>query len=415
MRYPILALLILASTCVAWGAGLTVEPETILPAAEQSGIQATPALAFGDKLYLAAWREGWPGKGGKARIFAARIFTAGKILDARPIAVAPAGQGLQERPRVAFGGGVFLLVWQDFNGKDCDILAARVGLDGKLRDSRPLPVAVGPRTQALPDVASNGRSFLVVWQGLVSDETSYRGFAAAVTADGKVGAPIETGATPQPKIAWNGNSYLVACGGAGFWSGEVRGILLGADGRPAGKPTPLLGGTKAANFSISAVPGKGWLVVSHRSAPDPWGWGGPGAMRAAFVNLQGKPENSTREESPQSRLPNWLDVGREKTKTSTWPWGYSASAWDGKQSVVVWQRYHLAGEKMTNLVNCDLIAARVDGFKSLDPDGVPVAASDAEETRPALASDGAGRLLCVYEKHAQDGVAAIAMRAMLTP
>ena len=65
--------------------------------------------------------------------------------------------------------------------------------------------------------------------------------------------------------------------------------------RPASR-LPVLGGTKAANFSISAVPGKGWLVVSHRSPPDPWGWGGPGAMRAAFVNLEGKPENSTREE-----------------------------------------------------------------------------------------------------------------------
>ena len=30
--------------------------------------------------------------------------------------------------------------------------------------------------------------------------------------------------------------------------------------------------------------------------------------------------------------------------------------------------------------------------------GVPVAASNAEERRPALASDGAGRLLLVYEK-----------------
>ena len=82
----------------------------------------------------------------------------------------------------------------------------------------------------------------------------------------------------------------------------------------------MLGGTKAANFSISAVPDKGWLVVSHRSPPDPWGWGGPGAIRAAFVNLEGKPENLLKEESPQTRLPNWLDMGREKSKTATWPW-----------------------------------------------------------------------------------------------
>ena len=42
-----------------------------------------------------------------------------------------------------------------------------------------------------------------------------------------------------------------------------------------------------------------------------------------------------------------------------------------EQSVVVWQRYHLGGEKMTKFLKCDVIAARVDGIKSLDPAGVP--------------------------------------------
>ena len=104
-------------------------------------------------------------------------------------------------------------------------------------------------------------------------------------------------------------------------------------------------------------------------------------------------------------------MGREKTKTSTWPWGYSAKRVGreavGRRLAAV----PLAGEKMTNFVNCDLIAARVERVQVARPrSGVPVAASDAEETRPALASDGAGRLLCVYEKHSQDGVVAIAMR-----
>ncbi len=417
MRF-VFALAIFAWTVSAPAEGLTVgKDEVMLPAGERgSSIQATPAIAFGDKVYLGAWREGWAGKNGRARIFATRISVEGKILDPRGIQIAPFGQGLQERPRVAFGGGVFLVAWQDFNGKHCNILAARVDADGKLLDNRPIAVAVAPRTQALPDVASNGRNFLVVWQGLVGEETSYRGFAATVGADGKVGEPVETGATPQPKVAWNGKNYLAACGGAGFWSGEVRGVLLGTDGKPAGKPTPLLGGTKAANFSLSAAPHKGWLVVSHRSPPDPWGWGGPGAIRAAFVNVEGKPENQVKEESPQSRLPNWLDVGREKSKTATWPWGASASAWDGKQSVVVWQRHHLGGEKMTNFVGSDLIAARVDGFKSLDPDGVPIATSDAEEIRPAAASDGAGTTLIVYEKHAEKGgrPVKIALRLLTT-
>lgn len=399
MRRFLLVLLML-TPLAAGGQGIEVGDEFFLLAdGPGKGIQATPDAAFGDGAYLAVWREGWHGKGGKARVHAARVSAEGKVLDPQGIEVAPCKDGIQEHPRVAFAAGVFLVVWQDFrNGKDCDVLAARVSKEGKVLDAEPIAVAAAPRTQALPAVASDGKGFLVVWQGMVGEETAYRGFAAPVSADGKVGATVETGATPQPKLAWNGRNYLVACGGAGFWSGEVRGVLLGADGKPAGKPTAVLGGTKTAVFSLSAVPDKGWLVVSHRSPPDPWGWGGPGAMRAAFVNAEGKVENPVKEDYPKARLPNWLDMGREKKPGATWPWGQSASAWAGKHSLAVWQRHHLGGEKMTNFENCDLIAARVDGFKPLDEAGVPIAASEAEETRPALASDGAGRVLCVYEK-----------------
>ncbi|MBM4032897.1 MAG: hypothetical protein FJ291_14070 [Planctomycetes bacterium] len=377
------------------------------------GLQATPDVAFGNGIYLAVWREGWHGKGGRARVYAARVSPEGKVLDPKGIEVAPSKSGVQEWPRVAFGGGMFLVLWQDFrNERDYDVLAARVSTEGKVLDAEPLAVAAGPRTQALPTVASDGKGFLVVWQALVGEETAYRGFAAPVSAEGKIGATVETGATPQPKLAWNGKSYLAVCGGAGFWSGEIRGVLLGADGKPLGKPTPVLGGTKAACFSISAVPERGWLVVNHRSPPDPWGWGGPGAMRAAFVGLEGKTLDPVRDSYPQGRLANWLDMGREKKPGATWPWGQSASVWDGAHSVVVWQRHHLGGEKMTNFENCDLIAARVDGHKSLDEAGVPVAASDAEETRPALAAGGAGRLLCVYEKASAAG-SQIAARILL--
>lgn len=138
-------------------------------------------------------------------------------------------------------------------------------------------------------------------------------------------------------------------------------------------------------------------------------------MRAAFANVEGKPQNPVKEESPKGRLLNWLDVGREKKPGATWPFGHSASAWAGSHSLVVWQRHHLCGEKMTNFENCDLIAARVDGFRPLDEAGVPVAASEAEERAPALASDGAGRLLCVYEKVAKDGAARVAGRILTVP
>jgi hypothetical protein len=164
------------------------------------------------------------------------------------------------------------------------------------------------------------------------------------------------------------------------------------------------------------VPAAGWLVISHRSPPDPWGWGGPGAMRAAMVDANGEPADkaSLKENSPQDRLPNWLDVGKAKTPGATWPFGPSASAFDGRQSVAVWQRHHLAGEKKTNFENCDLIAARVEGTKSLDPAGVPVAASELEESHPAIAGDGAGACLVVYRRHASETQSAVMARLLRT-
>ena len=381
------------------------------------GIQATPDAAWGDGLYLAVWREGWHGKGGRARIHAARLSPDGKVLDPGGIEIAPCNEGVQERPRVAFGGGVFLVVWQDLrNGKDYDVLAARVSREGKVLDAEPLTVAAAPRTQALPAVASDGNGFLVAWQGLSGDETAYRGFAAPVSADGKVAAAVETGATPQPMLAWGGNGYLAAYGGQTVFS-----VMLSPQGQPLNPAkwgNPAIRSTKEAAFSVSAVPGKGWLVVGHRSPPDPWGWGGPGAMRAAFINSDGTLGNQDALKEPAgnwARLPGWLDLGKEKTTGATWPWGPSASAWGGRHSLVVWQRHHLGGEKMTRFENCDVIAARVDGFASLDPAGVPVAASAADELRPALASDGRGRLLCVYEKREEDAAPRVAARMLTVP
>ena len=70
-------------------------------------------------------------------------------------------------------------------------------------------------------------------------------------------------------------------------------------------------------------------------------------------------------------------MGRDKTPNATWPYGESALAWDGARCVAVWERHHLTGEKNCDFTNCDIIAARVEGYKSIDPDGVPVAASTA--------------------------------------
>jgi len=318
----------------------------------------------------------------------------------------------QERPRVTFAGGVFLVVWQDFRSdRDYDVLGARVSAAGEVLDATPLRLGTGAGNQVLPEVASDGKGFLVVWQ------SGGHGFAARVGSDGAVSAPSDLGGAPdgpmpQAKIAWDGAHYLAAYGTQDLFTKRLtaEGKLL----KPTGYGSRALRSSKDAVFSLSGVPGKGWLVISHRSPPDPWGWGGPGAARASLVLSSGELADKSVVEEPSgnwSKLPYWLDLGTKDL--GTWPWGASASAWDGAQSVVVWTRWHLAGETKSALVNADLVASRVDGVKPLDGTPIVVAGSESNETAPGLASGGAGKLLCVYVKE-QDRKLRVAARPLGT-
>jgi hypothetical protein len=377
----------------------------------------TPHVAFGKGVYLAVWREGWNGEGGRARIFAARLDKQGQALDSRPVEVAPCTGGFQELPRVAFGGGVFLVVWQDCrNGKDYDVLGARILPEGAVLDSQPIAIAAGPRTQSVPDVASDGRDFLVAWQAVQGTENAYRVGAARLDTQGRLGSAAEimspwTKAGVCPRIAWDGTNYRMV-----FVAQSVLSVRLARDGSPLEKDAAVtlrshLGVAIGFAHSVAAAPGQGMLAVFTRSQPDYWGWGGPGAMICLLVGMDGKPDAGIpREDYPQSKLANWLDFGKDKSEGSPWPYGSSAVAWDGRQFVAVWQRQHI--KKTVSLTNSDIIAARVDGWRPLDAAGVPVAATELEEKNPAIASAGAGKLLCVYEKHDQDGKVRIVARVL---
>ena len=73
----------------------------------------------------------------------------------------------------------------------------------------------------------------------------------------------------------------------------------------------------------------------------------------------------------------------------------------------------MGGATGMQMVNGDILASRVHGCVALDKGGVSVAASPDEELNPALAADGAGKLLCAYGK-VVDGRSSIAARMLQT-
>lgn len=412
----VLCLMAFSALRATAGEGIALGPETVLPAdGPGKGLQATPAVAFGKDVYLVAWREGWHGEGGSSRIFAARVDKAGKVLDAKGIEVAADASGVQDRPKVAFASGVFLVVWQELkDGRQYDVRAARVSPEGKVLDAKSIAVATSPENDAMPDVASDGQNFVVVWNAAeIGDKaTALQIYAATVSSAGAVGSPEKLFGGGLPHIAWDGKSYLViAC--------PITGLRLDAAGKPVGKAKSVWSPINMEERTMSLGGGNGgWLVVADRSMPDYWGWGGPGAMRCRLLTAEGERDPGmmtylksfpNENAQPEYKLyDDWLDFGDKKA--GTWPSGASAVAWDGKQYVAVWQRFHI--EKSVMYKNCDLLASRVDGWKPLDRPGVPIAVSEDEEKNPAVASDRKGNLLCVFEKYGLDGVVNICLRTM---
>jgi hypothetical protein len=136
--------------------------------------QLMPDVAFDGTNFLVTWQDA-PGSGSgpiDTRVVAARVSEAGAVLDPSGIVVSDTGKG-SYAPRVAFGGGRYVVVWQDLRNagsgtSEFDIYATRIGTDGALLDgsagSGGLRVTGGkshnPRNAS---VVYAGSEFLVTW------------------------------------------------------------------------------------------------------------------------------------------------------------------------------------------------------------------------------------------------------------
>lgn len=202
----------------------------------------TPAAAFdGTDTYLAVWAQGSGILNGESDIYATRIKGDGTILDVTPILISSAVD-LQKKPRAAWNGSEWLVVWQDLrNGNDYDIYAARLSSAGTMLDPNGIAVCTAAMDQVLPNVASDGHDFLVVWSDY-RDSASYNLYGTILHSDGSPTTATLLASTPAEELdgtpVWTGTSYLVGC--AKSWASYGRSsigqftILVGADGIPKG-------------------------------------------------------------------------------------------------------------------------------------------------------------------------------------
>ncbi|MCX7804396.1 MAG: hypothetical protein N3A38_04305 [Planctomycetota bacterium] len=423
------------------------------PAASKEN-QRFPAVACGGGVFLVAWQDGWNGVGGDSNILAVRIkappgngggTAVGNVLDAGPIRVC-ASSGVQEAPRIAFSGGVFLVVWHDFrNGRDADVYGARLTPDGKLLDPDGIPIAVRPHNQNFPLVCGDGKDFLVVWREVRSGRT-YDLVAARVAADsGKAldpdGIPLARDAA-APALAFSGRHYFVAWMNAdirrkiGFCRYEPK-DLSRVENEPVAVGHPDAFG-HIGQTAMASGDGEVALLWARGIAPDPWGWGGPGAIIGVRISGDGQvPENKAfnkirwspegREQYVKRLLPGVLDTARWKgfdgwpqgrpggfkeAEGGLWPHAYLAAtplAGAKGRYFAVWVRAHMQGLGQTG--RFDIVGGRLKSGETWEaPDWPPaeIVADGGAATLPAVASGAPdGPVLVVFERHLPDGSAAV--------
>jgi hypothetical protein len=244
-------------------AGEVLDPEGI-PIATTTDDEYRPVVAFDGTNYLVAWHERTGG------IRATRVSTAGTVLDSTALTISPNGWNAA----VAYGGGSYLVVWNDG-----PIVASRVGTDGSVLDPAGVTISPSSHLEAEPAIAFDGTNHLVAWDDNRNDPWGDI-FAARVSPAGTVldpsGIAVATNSSPaglaqrEPSVAANG-SFLVAwrddrrlgvtAGGADIFAAKVNG-----DGAVLDPSGISLTDSAAYDSQPAVAPGAGdtWSVLYRR-------------------------------------------------------------------------------------------------------------------------------------------------------
>ena len=111
-------------------------------------------------------------------------------------ATAPAAFN-QEQPSISRGGNQYLVAWADFrtggstliaDESSADVYAARLDTAGNLIDTTPIPLTLAAGDQTEPEVSWNGTNWLVIWLSQVPTQFfwSYQVQAVRVSPSGQV-------------------------------------------------------------------------------------------------------------------------------------------------------------------------------------------------------------------------------------
>ncbi len=339
--------------------GVVLDPTGIdISTAPES--QEAPSVAFGGGVFLVAWNDAY------SRVLGARVTPAGEVVD--PAGIPIATWGYPGFPAVAFGGDNFLVAYVDSRGgSDADIYATRVTPEGEVLDPNGFTVSTAANDQIRPAAAFDGSNFLVVWfdnrSGKDFDIYGARVSPARSLLD-STGIPIHVGSGSQylPYVAFGDSAYLVV------WQ-ENYNEVWGARVTPAGEVLDRSGiaiSTTGYDESRTAVAFDGGnFLVAWADSRNPLDVYGARVTPGGVV----------------------LDSAGLPISTAEHFQAVPAIAFGGSGCLVVW----LDGRSASS---CDIYGARVTaGGAVLDTNGLAISTTAYGQETPAVAYDGTNYLV----------------------
>jgi PKD repeat protein len=375
--------------------------------------------AAGGGCYLVVWAR--TEVAGSVRIAATRVQADGTVLEAEgaPLFVSPAAHGSCARPRVASNGDSWLVVWDHAGTDGINVFAARVKNDGTLQDAAPMQLTVvgAGRRAICGGVASDGVNYLAVWADnrMISDTPTDDIRAARIRADGVVSDPqgflISDGLAvrAEPDVCW----------GVGRW------LVVWRDSRDeaAGQGRNIYGAfvSQAAEVLSGTDDGGGFRItsgVSDAVQPSCAYSVSAGTYLTAWADLRGpirvmatrlSADGSVLDATPELGVGKPLGRGRlpMRLKVAAVPGPATAS---GARWAAVWDDTDAAGKYSVGVL---LALVGADGsivHAATNPEGILL--SEAIGTFPALAaaSSGAEPLAVWFDPRASVGGATAAVR-----
>lgn len=261
-------------------------------------------------------------------------------------------------PKVAYGGGKYLVVWQDV--REGRIYGARVKPDGTLLDPEGVRLNTHPEQifGTNPNVAFDGKDFVVVWDS--GDGVNGTRLAPHGAAPGPVFTVIRSGEVAgDVGIACSRKLCLVTFSVSSDEGSDIGALRIGPDGSRLDTSVIFISNATLTGESAVAWNGKEFLVVwtdSHGGAATPDIYGARVKEDGTLLERGGFPVGAA--------------PGMQRTPAVTWT---------GRRFLVVW------GD-MRSGTGWDIFGARVrsDGRVD-DPAGIPISTAPGDQRFPGVA------------------------------